>query len=308
MHYALVFSTSKQPSSTSDAASWLAKLADHYGFLQPAETPHWLHQGYAAQLICDPDVSFNVTSPTHNPEFRTLRSHAAELGLDVNIIPFAGRRKQMLIADMDSTIITGESLDDLAVLAGLGDAVTAITKRAMTGEIDFEGALFERVAMLAGKPSSLFDQLIAAATPTPGAIELVQTMRANGARCYLVSGGFDVITGPVAAVCGFHKHHANHMHIADGKILGTVQTPVLDRDAKAGYLAHYCTLHGITPNEAATIGDGANDLAMLQAAGMGVAFNGKPLLLSEVAIQLNHTDLKGLLYLQGYQDSDIVTG
>lgn len=306
MHHALVFSTSKHPSSASDAASWLANLADDYGFLQPVEPPHWLHRGYAAQLICDPDASFDAAGLPHNPEFQALRSHAAQLGLDVNIIPLAGRRKQMLIADMDSTIIASESLDDLATLAGLGDAVTAITQRAMAGEIDFEEALFERVAMLAGKPSSLFDQLIATATPTSGAIDLVQTMRANGAKCYLVSGGFDVITGPVAALCGFHDHHANHMHIADGKILGTVQTPVLDRNAKAGYLAHYCALHGITPSDAATIGDGANDLAMLQAAGMGVAFEGKPLLLSEVAIQLNHTDLKGLLYLQGYQDSDIV--
>ena len=207
---------------------------------------------------------------------------------------------------MDSTIITSESLDDLAALAGLGDAVTAITKRAMAGEIDFEGALFERVSMLAGKSSRLFDQLIATATPTSGAIDLVHTMRANGAKCYLVSGGFDVITGPVAALCGFHDHHANHMHVGDGKILGTVQTPVLDRNAKAAYLAHYCKQHGIDPVDTATIGDGANDLAMLQAAGMGVAFEGKALLLAEVAIQLNHTDLRGLLYLQGYKDSDFV--
>ena len=207
---------------------------------------------------------------------------------------------------MDSTIITSESLDDLAALAGLGDAVTAITKRAMAGEIDFEGALFERVSMLAGKSSRLFDQLIATAKPTSGAIELVHTMRANGAKCYLVSGGFDVITGPVAARCGFHDHHANHMHVRDGKILGTVQTPVLDRNAKAAYLAHYCKQNGIDPIDAATIGDGANDLAMLQAAGMGVAFEGKPLLLAEVAIQLNHTDLRGLLYLQGYKDGDFI--
>ena len=239
----------------------------------------------------------------HNDAFQTLRRHAADKQLDVNIVPANRRRKQILIADMDSTIIISESLDDLAALAGLGDAVTAITKRAMAGEIDFEGALFERVSMLAGKSSRLFDQLIATATPTSGAIELVHTMRANGAKCYLVSGGFDVITGPVAALCGFHDHHANHMHVRDDKILGTVQTPVLDRNAKAAYLAHYCKQNGIDPIDAATIGDGANDLAMLQAAGMGVAFEGKPLLLAEVAIQLNHTDLRGLLYLQGYEQT-----
>ena len=306
MHHALVFSTSKHHSPADKASRWLAELADHYGFLHPSGPARWLHQGYAAEIACQPEAGFNAKDVQRNPAFQTLRSRAADKGLDVNIVPVDGRRKQILIADMDSTIITSESLDDLASLAGLGEAITAITKRAMAGEIDFEAALFERVAMLAGKSSSLFDHLIATAEPTSGAIDLVRTMRANGAKCYLVSGGFDVITGPVAARCGFHDHHANHMHVADGKILGTVQTPVLDRNAKAGYLAHYCQTHGLGLEDAATIGDGANDLAMLQAAGMGVAFEGKALLLAEVAIQLNHTDLRGLLYLQGYQDTDII--
>ena len=200
---------------------------------------------------------------------------------------------------MDSTIITGESLDDLAAPAGLADAVTAITKRAMAGEIDFEGALFDCVSMLAGKSSRLFDRLTPTTTLTSGAIELAHTMRTNGAKCYLVSGGSDVITRSVAALCGFHDHRANHVHVRDNKILGTVQTPVLDRNAKATYLRHYCKQNGIDPIDAATIGDGANDLAMLQVAGMGVAFEAKPSLLAKVAIQLNHTDLRGLLYLQG---------
>ena len=306
MHHALVFSTSKHPSGNDDAAAWLGDLADDFAFLRPLDAPYWLHQGYAAELLCQPKGNFKAEDLQHNDAFQILRRRAADKQLDVNIVPANRRRKQILIADMDSTIITSESLDDLAALAGLGDAVTAITKRAMAGEIDFEGALFERVSMLAGKSSRLFDQLIATAKPTSGAIELVHTMRANGAKCYLVSGGFDVITGPVAALCGFHDHHANHMHVGDGKILGTVQTPVLDRNAKAAYLAHYCKQHGIDPVDTATIGDGANDLAMLQAAGMGVAFEGKALLLAEVAIQLNHTDLRGLLYLQGYKDSDFV--
>ena len=306
MHHALVFSTSKHSFGDGDAAAWIADLAGDFAFLRPLDAPYWLHHGYAAELLCQPDDGFEARNLQHNDAFQTLRRHAADKQLDVNIVPADRRRKQILIADMDSTIIISESLDDLAALAGLGDAVTAITKRAMAGEIDFEGALFERVSMLAGKSSRLFDQLIATATPTSGAIELVHTMRANGAKCYLVSGGFDVITGPVAALCGFHDHHANHMHVGDGKILGTVQTPVLDRNAKAAYLAHYCKQHGIDLVDTATIGDGANDLAMLQAAGMGVAFEGKALLLAEVAIQLNHTDLRGLLYLQGYKDSDFV--
>ena len=233
MHHALVFSTSKHSSGDGDAASWLADFADDFAFLHPLDAPCWLHQGHAAELLCQPDDSFETKNLQHNKDFQTLRRRAADKQLDVNIVPADRRRKQILIADMDSTIITSESLDDLAALAGLADAVTAITKRAMAGEIDFEGALFERVSMLAGKSSRLFDQLIATATPTSGAIELVHTMRTNGAKCYLVSGGFDVITGPVAALCGFHDHRANHMHVRDNKILGTVQTPVLDRNAKA---------------------------------------------------------------------------
>jgi phosphoserine phosphatase len=306
MHHALVFSTSKHSSGDGDSASWLANLVDDFTFLHPLGEPYWLHQGYAVELLCQPDDGFEAKSLQHNNAFQILRRRAADKQLDVNIVPTDRRRKQILIADMDSTIITSESLDDLAALAGLADTVTAITKSAMAGEIDFESALFARVSMLAGKSSRLFDQLIATTTPTSGAIELVHTMRANGAKCYLVSGGFDVITGPVAALCGFHDHHANHMHVRDGKILGTVQTPILDRNAKATYLAHYCKQNGIDPIDAATIGDGANDLAMLQASGMGVAFEGKPLLLAEVAIQLNHTDLRGLLYLQGYKERDYI--
>jgi phosphoserine phosphatase len=207
---------------------------------------------------------------------------------------------------MNGTIITRKSLDDLAALASLDGAVTTITKRAMVGKIDFEGALLEHLSMPAGKSSRLFVQLISTATPTSGALKLVHTMRANGAKCYLVSDGFDVITGPVAALCGFHDHQTNHVHVRDGKIQSTVQTPVLDRNVKDTYLVHYCKQNGIGPIDAATIGDGANDLAMLQAAGMGLVFEGEPLLLAEVAIQLNHTDFRGLLYLQGYKPRDFV--
>ena len=310
MHHALVFSTSKHSSGDGDAASWLANLVDDFTFLHPLGEPYWLHRGYAVELLCQPDEGFDTRILQYNNAFQILRRRAADKQLDVNIVPTDRRRKQILMADMDSTIITSESLDDLAALAGLADAdaVTAITKRAMAGEIDLESALFARVSMLAGKSSRLFDQLIATTIPTSGAIELVHTMRTNGAKCYLVSGGFDVITGPVAALCGFHDHRANHMHVRDNKILGTVQKPILDRKAKATYLKHYCKQNGIDPIDAATIGDGANDLAMLQAAGMGVAFEGKPLLLSKVTIQLNHTDLRGLLYLQDYKQRDFIAG
>jgi phosphoserine phosphatase len=222
MHHALVFSTSKHSLGDGDAASWFADLAGDFAFLHPLDAPHWLHQDYAAELLCQPDSNFEAKKLQHNKAFQKLRRDAAGKQLDVNVAPADRRRKQILIADMDSTIITSESLDDLTALAGLGDAVTTITKRAVAGEIDFEGALFERVSMLAGKSSRLFDQLVAIATPTSGAIELVHTMRANSAKCYLVSIGFDVVTGPVAALCGLHDHNADHMHVRDGKILGTV--------------------------------------------------------------------------------------
>ncbi len=190
-----------------------------------------------------------------------FKHRAADKQLDVNIVPADRRRKQILIANMDSAIITSESLNDPAALAGLADAVTAITKRAIAGEIDFEGALFERVGMLAGKSSRLFDQLMAATTAKSGEIELVHTMRANVAKFYLVLGEFDIITGPVAALCGFYDHRANHVHVCYTQLLGTVEMPVLHRNAKAAYLEHYCKQNGIDPIDAATIGGGANDLA-----------------------------------------------
>ena len=307
MHYALVFSTSTQPVSTEissasklDASTWLADLIGFFAFLQPCTNITWLDPGRAAEIICQPDNGFTAEHTNNNPDFQALRDAAAARHLDVNIVPTAKRQKKMLVADMDSTIITSESLDDLAEMVGIGDRVAAITKRSMSGEIDFEKALLERVEMLRGHSNQLFSTLIKAAELTPGAIALVQTMRANGAKCYLISGGFDFMTGPVAVLCGFHDHHANRMHVGDGKILGTIEPPILDRKAKASYLAHYCKIHGIDIRETATIGDGANDLAMLQAAGMGVAFAGKPLLRDKISIQLNYTDLRGLLYLQGY--------
>ena len=205
---------------------------------------------------------------------------------------------------MDSTIITSESLDDMARIAGLAEAIIPITERAMHGELDFEAALYERVALLRGQPESLIDQALEEAKLTGGAKLVVKTMRAHGASCYLVSGGFTAITGPVAAICGFHDHHANVLEAVDGHLTGTVAKPVLDQVSKLAFLDHYCGEHGITRDEAACIGDGANDLAMLQAAGLGVALRGKPLLREAVVVQLNHTNLTGLLYLQGYGEAE----
>ena len=314
MHYALVFSTSKQSTNIDswstnklDASAWLADLYDHFAFLQPYTDVAWLDPGNAAEVLCQSDNIFTKEHTKNNPDFQALRDAASARHLDVNIVPTTERQKKLLIADMDSTVITSESLDDLAEMADIGDAVAAITQRSMSGEIDFENALLERVGMLRGQSSQLFSDLISAVELTPGATVLVQTMRANGAKCYLISGGFDFVTRPVAALCGFHGHHANHMHVNDGRILGTVEMPVLDRQAKLSYLAHYCKIHGIAITDSIAIGDGANDLAMLNAAGMGVAFAGKPILRETISIQLNHTDLRGLLYLQGYHKDQFIS-
>ena len=308
MHYSLVFSTSKVKATDQSASQWLAEFAESFAFLNPQNHAAWLAPNMAAELNClvpDDHLSRDILQ---NRAFLDLRQHANSAGIDVNLVPADNRRKGILIADMDSTIITSESLDELAMLAGIGEQVAAITDRSMAGELDFETALDERVAMLAGKPKGLIDQIIADSKLTDGARILVQTMRAHGAFCYLVSGGFDVLTDSIADKCGFHGHHANHLDHDEIRITGTVRKPVLDRQAKVTYLKHYCKLHNVDLAATASIGDGANDLGMLKQAGFGVAFQGKAILREKVALQLNHTNLTGLLYLQGFKLDEFVFG
>ncbi|MEC8642413.1 MAG: phosphoserine phosphatase SerB [Pseudomonadota bacterium] len=288
----MVFSSSEQPClAIGDGAALLAAA----GIMAHAEHAAWLHQGWAWEVPADIDGPHDLAA---------LRQQASEQGTDINILPAAGRRKRLLIADMDSTIITSESLDDMARIAGLAEAIIPITARAMRGELDFEAALDERVALLRGQPEGLIDRALAEAELTGGAVNLVRTMRAHGACCYLVSGGFTAITDPVAAMCGFNDHHANILEAEDGLLTGTVTKPVLDRESKLAFLDRYCADLGLGREDAVCVGDGANDLAMLQAAGLGVALKGKPVLREAVALQLNHTDLTGLLYLQGYTECD----
>ena len=304
MYYALVFSTSKVKAADRSALRWPYEFAEYFSFLNPQNNATWLAPKMALEITCvidDDDVYADIL---HNHAFMALRQHADRAGVDVNLVPADNRRKAILIADMDSTIITTESLDELAVWAGIGKQVAAITRRSMAGELDFETALDERVAMLAGKPKELIKQIIDSSKIAEGARILVQTMRANGAFCYLVSGGFDFLTGPIASECGFHGHHANHLDHDKTTITGTVRKPVLDRQAKVNYLKYYCQLHNVDLIDTASIGDGANDLGMLEQAGFGVAFHGKPILRERVALQLNHTNLTGLLYLQGYAMSE----
>lgn len=259
-------------------------------------TVDWLSPETAADLPFDGTVAEGLAN--------TLRTTLSSLAADVNLQPSAGRRKRLLIADMDSTVITSESLDDLAAYAGIGDKIAPITARAMRGELDFEAALKERVAMLAGHPSSLLDRLLAEVEMTPGAQALVATMRRDGAYTALVSGGFTSLTGPVRERLGFHTDRANTLNVANGSFTGTVGEPILGRDAKLVALNGFCAELGIDPANAVTVGDGANDLAMLQAAGMGVAFRGKPAVREAAAFRIDHGDLTGLLYLQGYKQSE----
>ena len=227
------------------------------------------------------------------------------LGVDLAVQQAAGRRKKMLLADMDSTMIRQECIDELAEAAGVGAQVKAITARAMNGELDFEAALRERVALLAGQDMRVIDDLLESRiTLARGAQALVATMRANGAHTVLVSGGFTAFAVPVAARLGFDEVRANRLQSAGGKLTGTVEAPILGRAAKLEALEEISARQGIGPEDVLAVGDGANDLAMLQAAGTGVALHAKPAVAAQSDIRINFGDLTALLYLQGYSKAD----
>ena len=221
---------------------------------------------------------------------------------DVCVQPAVGRRKRLLVADMDSTIISCECLDELADFAGVKAEVSAITERAMRGEIGFEGALRERVAMLKGLPltalQTCYDERVRL---NPGAKTLISTMAAHGARCVLVSGGFEFFTRRVAAAAGFHADRANRLIESGDALTGEVGEPILGREAKLAALQDEAAGLGIDLDATLAIGDGANDLAMLGAAGLGVAYHAKPLVAAEAHARIEHTDLTSLLYFQGYR-------
>jgi phosphoserine phosphatase len=257
--------------------------------------PRWLHEDEAAEWDLD----------AHDPTLElTLREALGDLPIDIALIPAANRAKKLLVADMDSTFIAQECIDELGIAAGAGEAVTAITYRAMRGELDFEGALRERVALMAGLSATVIDDLIAKTDFTPGGKTLVATMKAHGAHTALVSGGFTQFTAHVAGVTGFHEHRANELIITDGKIEGRVREPILGRASKVTALAELTTRLGITTADAITVGDGANDIGMIEAAGMGVAFRAKPNVRAAANVRIDHGDLSALLYLQGFRRED----
>jgi phosphoserine phosphatase len=244
----------------------------------------------------------------------TIESHRAALEakfanrpVDVVVQPVANRRKRLLVADMDSTIIGQECIDELADFVGLKAKVAAITERAMRGEIEFEPALRERVALLAGLPADTIDRVIAERiTLNPGARTLVWTMRANGATCILVSGGFTAFAEKVSAMAGFNESHANVLVTEHGKLSGSVQEPILGRSAKLATLEDAIIRLDVPQTCTMAVGDGANDLAMIQRAALGVAYHAKPKVAEAASARIDHTDLTALLYAQGYKRHQFV--
>ncbi len=262
----------------------------------------WLFDGVAADI------------PFANPEDRSavvkrLRDALGDLPVDVVVQPEIGRRKRLFLADMDSTMIGQECIDELADLVGVKARVAAITERAMRGEIEFAPALRERVALLKGLPTSVVDDVLRTRiTLTPGARELVQTMRAHGAYTCLVSGGFTVFTGPVAAMIGFQENRANTLLAEDGKFRGRVAEPILGREAKFDTLIELTESFELDDIDTLVAGDGANDIPMIQAAGLGVAYHAKPAVAAAATARIDHGDLTALLYAQGYKRSEFVGG
>ncbi|MCO6417146.1 phosphoserine phosphatase SerB [Siccirubricoccus sp. KC 17139] len=263
-------------------------------------TPDWLSPGEAADLP--------FTGLAADQAMAVARRALAGAPVDLYAQPAEGRRKSLLLADMDSTIVTSETLDELAAYAGLKERIAEITRRSMNGELDFRQALVERVGMLAGLPTEALERTWAETQVTAGAAALVATMRANGAHCAIVSGGFTFFTGRVADKLGFHAHYSNTLLVADGKLTGKVGEPILDRDAKLATLKRLAAELALPLSATLTVGDGANDLAMIQAAGLGVAFRAKPVVAAAARARVDHTDLRALLFFQGYRAAEILPG
>ncbi|MGJ0509265.1 MAG: phosphoserine phosphatase SerB [Methylocystis sp.] len=265
-----------------------------------ASQPEWLAADHAADVVFETDDPAGMRA--------RLASALAGQAMDVVAQPLAERRKRLLVADMDSTMIEQECIDELAEFAGIRAEISAVTARAMAGELDFEAALKARVARLAGVRVDQIRAILDRLTLTPGARALVATMRAHGAHAALVSGGFTQFTEHVAERIGFHESFANQLEIVDGALTGRVVEPVQGRAAKRATLESLRARLGLPGAATLAIGDGANDLDMLDAAGLGVAFHAKPKVAAAARARVDHADLTALLYAQGYRRDEIVAG
>jgi phosphoserine phosphatase len=295
-HVATLISNSAQPAVTQaviDAARIL---------LRDADAPAILDKGIAY------DLPFALPLVTDTRLFAdSLRVAVKPAPVDVVVQPTAHRKKQLLVADMDSTIIQQECVDELADFIGLKAHVAAITERAMLGEIEFASALRERVALLKGLPAGVIDEVLKTRIQLArGARTLVQTMRKHGAYSCLISGGFTLFTSKIAAQIGFDEHRANRLQFEAGKLTGKVDEPVLGREAKLAALQELTAKLKLDPASTLAAGDGANDLDMIRAAGLGVAFHAKPAVAAAAAARIDHSDLTALLYLQGYKREEFV--
>ncbi len=278
-----------------------ADLASAVAVLPGAGAPTWLAPGIAA------DVPF--APPAGSDNTRWAQSVRAALGaapVDVVVQAAVGRRKRLLVADMDSTLIEQECIDELADVVGLRAEVSDITARSMRGEIAFEPALLERVALLRGLDVAVASQVIDRLTLMPGALTLVRTMRAHGAVVAIASGGFTLFTAHVAHLLGADRHHANTLDVAGGRLTGTLREPIFSRAGKRTVLRGLRDELGLAPEQTLAVGDGANDLAMLEEAGLGVAYRAKPAVSAVARARVDHGDLTALLYLQGYAAAEFV--
>jgi phosphoserine phosphatase len=254
------------------------------------------------------DIPFAGSDDIREIESR-LRAARGDLPIDIVVQSQATRRKKLFLADMDSTMIGQECVDELADFAGLKAHVAAITERAMRGEIEFEPALRERVALLKGLPVGVVDEVLKnRITPTPGGREVVATMRAHGAWTCLISGGFTLFTNAVAAMIGFQENRANALKIEQGKLTGEVAEPILGRAAKLATLVELRESFDLDDVDTLAVGDGANDLGMIEAAGLGVAYHAKPAVAAAAKARIDHGDLTALLYAQGYRRDEFVGG
>lgn len=280
-----------------DRADLTDAAADQLARAWGARDPRWLADGLALEADL-PDVPADLWEVWERWQDR---------GFDLVVQPAEGRRKRVLLADMDSTVIQQECVDELAAHAGVGEEVAAITARAMEGELDFVQALHARVALLEDLPVSVVDTVLdERITFTPGGLELVATMRAHGGYAALVSGGFTPFTQAVADALGFDEHRANTLAVDGDRFTGRVVEPVVGGEAKAAALREITARLGLTPADAVAVGDGANDLAMLQLAGTGVAMHAKPAVAAQCDVRVNHGDLSAVLYLQGYAADEFV--
>ena len=259
----------------------------------------WLAEGEYSQwaIECSPiNEDFN---------FALLRKNAEQIKLDLNLVSNSSRRKKLLLADMDSTIIKSESLDEIADKAGVGEEVARITNLTMRGKLGFKKSIIQRVSLLKGVNASLLEEVVQETDFNKGASLLAPVMKKNGAVCYILSGGFDFITNRIAQKIGFDGSFSNSLEVKNSKLTGNVIPPIFDMHSKLKKLINLINEYNITTNDVVAIGDGANDLEMLKVAGLGIAFKGKPKLREKIITQLNHTDLTGLLFLQGYEAKEI---